>query len=179
MPNVTVFRPADAWETAVGWQVALARRTGPTALALTRQKLPLLPRSAAAGAARGGYVLADAENPQLILLATGSEVHIALDAREQLQAEGVAARVVSMPSWELFEQQPAAYRESVLPPAVTQRIAIEAGVTFGWERYVGAAGTIIGIDRFGASAPYQRVYQEFGLTAASVVAAARQLLTER
>ncbi len=172
IPNLFVFRPADAWETAVGWQVALARRSGPTALALTRQKLPLLTREAAQGAAQGGYVLADADNPQAILLASGSEVHIALEAQKLLAAKGVAARVVSLPCWELFLAQPQAYRDAVLPPALTNRVAIEAGVTLGWQQFVGPQGTIIGINRFGASAPYERIYQEFGLTAVAVAEAA-------
>lgn len=172
IPNLFVFRPADAWETAVGWQIALARRSGPTALALTRQKLPLLTREAAQGAARGGYVLADADNPQAILIASGSEVHIALEAQKLLDAKGVAARVVSLPCWELFLAQPQAYRDAVLPPALTNRVAIEAGVTLGWQQFVGAQGKVIGINRFGASAPYERIYQEFGLTAVAVAEAA-------
>lgn len=171
IPNLYVFRPADAWETAVGWHVALARRSGPTALALTRQKLPLLDREATQGAARGGYVLAGVDNPHAILMATGSEVHIALEAQKLLAEKGVAARVVSLPCWELFQAQPQAYRDDVLPPAITNRVAIEAGVTLGWQQFVGAQGTIIGINRFGASATYERIYQEFGLTAAAVAAA--------
>ncbi len=171
IPNLYVFRPADAWETAVGWRVALARRSGPTALALTRQKLPLLDREATQGAAQGGYVLADVDNPRAILIASGSEVHIALGAQKLLAEKGVAARVVSLPCWELFQAQPQAYRDAVLPPAITNRVAIEAGVTLGWQQFVGAQGKIIGINHFGASAPYERIYQEFGLTAEAVATA--------
>ncbi len=176
IPNLVVLRPADAWETAVAWQVAIERRNGPTALALTRQNLPLLDREVARGAAKGGYVLADADNPQVILMGSGSEVHIALEAREQLAAQGVAARVVSMPSWELFKAQPQTYQDAVLPPTITARVAIEAGVTMGWERFVGSSGVIIGIDHFGASAPYEKIYHEFGLTAEAMVSAALEIL---
>lgn len=179
IPNLVVLRPADAWETAVAWQVAIGRREGPTALALTRQKLPLLDRAAAKGAAQGGYVLANADDPQVILMGSGSEVHIALAAQKLLAAQGVAARVVSMPSWELFKEQPEAYRHTVLPPGLTARVAIEAGVTLGWEQFVGSQGAIIGINHFGASAPYQRIYQEFGLTAEAMVLAALDLLSSR
>lgn len=179
IPGVTVFRPADANETAVGWQVALANKTGPTALALTRQGVPILDRSKyapAAGAARGGYVLSEAQEARVILMASGSEVHIALDAQASLAQEGLAARVVSMPSWELFDAQPKAYRDSVLPPAVQARVSIEAGVTIGWERYVGPRGKMIGLNRFGASAPYHEVYRHLGLTAEAVVEAAKEVL---
>ncbi|MBE2202406.1 MAG: transketolase [Anaerolinea sp.] len=171
IPNLWVFRPADAWETAVAWQVALARRDGPTALALTRQKLPLLDRDAAQGAAQGGYVLADAADPQVILMGSGSEVQIALAAQALLADKGVAARVVSLPCWELFKAQPQAYRDAVLPPAITARVAIEAGVTLGWEQFVGTQGKVLGLEHFGASAPYERLYQEFGLTAEAMAAA--------
>ncbi len=176
IPNLVVLRPADAWETAVAWQVAIERRNGPTALALTRQNLPLLDREVTRGTAKGGYVLADADNPQVILMGSGSEVHIALEAREQLAAQGVAARVVSMPSWELFKAQPQTYQDAVLPPTITARVAIEAGVTMGWERFVGSSGVIIGIDHFGASAPYEKIYHEFGLTAEAMVSAALEIL---
>jgi transketolase len=179
IPGVTVFRPADATETAVGWRVALSNRTGPTALALTRQGVPILDRSRyapAEEAARGGYVLSEAQGAEVILMASGSEVHIALAAQASLAEEGLAARVVSMPSWELFDAQPQAYRDSVLPPAVTARVSIEAGVTIGWERYVGPQGKIIGLNRFGASAPYQEIYQHLGLTAEAVVDAVKEVL---
>ena len=168
LPNLFVERPADANETAVAWQVALTRRDGPTALILTRQALPTLDPSIRAGALRGGYVLRDAENPQAIVLATGSEVEIALEAAELLAQRGVAARVVSLPCWELFAQQNAAYRESVLPSNITARVAIEAAATFGWERFVGAQGRVLGIDTFGASGPYKELYRHFGLTAERV-----------
>lgn len=176
IPNLVVFRPADAWETAVAWKIAIARRNGPTALALTRQKLPLLNREVTHQAVHGGYVLADVANPQIILMGSGSEVHLALGAQKLLAEKGVAARVVSLPSWELFNAQPRAYRNAVLPPEITARVAIEAGVTLGWEQYVGAQGAILGINRFGASAPYERIYQEFGLTAEAMAAAALELL---
>jgi transketolase len=180
MPGLTLIRPADAAETVVAWQVALERRHGPTALVLSRQALPVLDRTAMApadGLRRGGYVLADAAaSPELILIASGSEVQIALEAAAMLNADQVATRVVSLPSWELFEQQGAAYRESVLPAAVKARVAVEAGSTFGWERYVGDAGATVGIDHFGASAPAEILYEQFGLTAAAVVAKARTVL---
>ncbi len=175
IPGLVVFRPADATETAVGWQVALSNTTGPTALLLTRQGLPILDRSkvAPAGhAVKGGYVLNDAPKAQVILMATGSEVPIIMEAQQLLAERGIAARVVSMRSWELFEAMPIEYRQSVLPPAITARVALEAGVTQGWERYVGPTGVTIGIDHFGASAPFQTIYQKFGLTPEAVVEAA-------
>ncbi|MCC6603640.1 MAG: transketolase [Anaerolineae bacterium] len=179
MPNMTVIRPADAAETAVAWQSALEHKTGPTSLILTRQGVPTLDRTkyaAASGAARGAYVLSDADNPQVLLLATGSEVQIALEAQEKLAAKGVAARVVSMPSWEIFAAQDAAYRESVLPKAITARVSIEAGVTLGWERHLGLDGKAIGLDRYGASAPFKAIYQNLGITAEAMVDAALSLL---
>jgi transketolase len=163
----------------VGWRIALARRHGPTALILTRQTLPVLDRTRyapAEGAMRGAYTLAGATDPNLILIATGSEVPIALEAQTLLGAEDVRARVVSMPSMELFDAQPAAYRESVLPQAIRARVAVEAGATLPWGRYVGLDGAVVGMDRFGASAPYQRVYRELGLTAEAVAEAARRVL---
>ncbi|MCA9959811.1 MAG: transketolase [Anaerolineales bacterium] len=176
IPGLVVLRPADAWETAVSWQIAIARRNGPTALALTRQNLPLLDRTLTAGTAQGAYVLADVAAPQVILLGSGSEVHIALEAQKLLAAQGVAARVVSMPSWELFEEQPQAYKDAVLPPAVTARVAIEAGISQGWARYVGSQGAVIALDHFGASGPYETLYREFGLTAEAMVAAALRVM---
>jgi len=173
IPNLVVIRPADANETAAAWRVALERRAGPTALALTRQKLPVLAETArdpAETVARGAYVLADTPGtPDVLLIASGSEVHLALAARELLTEKGIAARVVSMPSWELFDVQPAAYREAVLPPQVTARLAIEAGVTQGWTKYVGPAGDVMGLERFGASAPYKVLMEKFGFTAEAVV----------
>jgi len=181
IPNLIVLRPADATEAVEAWRVALAHRDGPVALALTRQKLPVLDRTELAdadGVARGAYVLADAEGerPDILLMATGSEVHLALEARGQLAEQGVEARVVSMPSWELFDQQPQTYRDQVLPPTVTARLAIEAGVPQGWHRYVGTAGEIIGLNRFGASAPYKVLMENFGFTAENIVSRALALL---
>jgi transketolase len=181
MPNLTVIRPADANETAVAWRVALEHRGGPVALALTRQKLPVLDRTTLASAdllRKGAYVLADAGNrqPDIILIATGSEVQLALEARQRLAARGIEARVVSMPSWELFEQQPDSYRDEVLPPPVTARLAIEAASPQGWHRYVGPMGAVIGMTRYGASAPYQVLMEQFGFTADNVTSRALSLL---
>jgi transketolase len=181
MPDLVVVRPADANETKVAWQVALERRDGPTALVLSRQNLRVLDRStlgAAEGLLKGGYVLADVADPDLIVIATGSEVEIALEAAATLNAEGVGTRVVSLPSWELFERQDAAYKESVLPANLKARVAIEAGSTFGWERYVGDAGAVVGVDHFGASAPAGVLYKEFGITAAALVAKAWAVLSK-
>ncbi|VAW42542.1 Transketolase, partial [hydrothermal vent metagenome] len=179
IPNLTVIRPADANETAVAWQSALQNLSGPTALILTRQGVPTLDRNeyaTADGAAKGAYVLCDAGDPEVILLATGSEVHIALSAQMKLAAKGVAARAVSMPSWEIFAEQTAVYQESVLPRAVTARVSIEAGVTLGWERYLGCNGIAIGLDRYGASAPYKTIYEKLGLTSQAMADAALSLL---
>jgi transketolase len=176
IPNLLVLRPGDAQETAEAWRVALKHRTGPTALVLTRQKLALVDRSthaAASGLAKGAYVLKDAPEgsaAKAVIIATGSEVEIALKAQAELAAKGVATRVVSMPSMELFAQQPKEYQVSVLPDGV-RRVAIEAAHPMSWHRWVGADGTIIGIDGFGASAPAPRLYQEYGITAEAVVAA--------
>ncbi|MCC6930178.1 MAG: transketolase [Gemmatimonadaceae bacterium] len=180
IPNVTVIRPADAAETAEAWRAALLNRKGPTALILTRQKLPLIDRaafSAASGVAQGAYVLADAADgaPDVVLVASGSEVELALQARQALAADGVQARVVSMPSQELFQRQPAEYQASVLPPG-TKRVAVEAAHSMSWQRYVGLDGGFVGIDTFGASAPYQTLYAEFGITAAHVISEARRVL---
>jgi len=184
IPNMTVIRPADATETVEAWRIAMRHTGGPVGLVLTRQKLPVLDRSALAPAsetARGAYVLADASPgtpPELILIATGSEVSLALAAHKQLGAEGVRSRVVSMPSWELFEEQTGSYRESVLPAEVTARVSIEAGSPFGWERYVGAEGAIIGVSHFGASAPGPEVMKHFGFTVDHVVATAKGVLAD-
>jgi transketolase len=176
MPNLTVIRPADANETAQAWRAALERTDGPTVLALTRQDVPHLDVPADA-VARGGYVAAGAEEPaDVVLVATGSEVALALAAREALAGEGVRARVVSLPCWERFEAQDDAYRASVLPPAVRARVAVEAGASFGWARYVGLEGEVVGIDRFGASAPGDALFEAFGFTTANVVAAAHRTL---
>ena len=184
IPNMSVIRPADANETAVAWRVALEHRDGPVALCLSRQSLPILDRGqygSAEGLTKGAYVLAEAreKTPQIILIATGSEVAPALEAYQKLAAEGVAARLVSMPSWDLFEKQPQAYRDEVLPPGVTARLAIEAAVSFGWERYVGTQGEVIGIQHFGASAPYKVLAEKFGFTAANILEHARKLLQAR
>jgi transketolase len=180
IPNVLVVRPADANEVAMAWRLALQRTDGPTAIILSRQNVPTLDRSglgAAEGVLRGGYILRDAESAQALIIATGSEVAVALAAADQLEAEGIAVRVVSMPCRELFDQQEAGYREKVLPSSIPVRVAIEAGRSLGWERYVGCEGTIIGVDRFGASAPFQRIYAEFGLMAERIVAAVKQHLS--
>ena len=176
-PEMCVFRPADANETAVGWRVALAR-TLPTALVLTRQALPVLDpdRYPLADAARGGYVLETDDDPEVILIATGSEVHVVLEARLLLAARDVRSRVVSLPSWELFEEQPAEYRTSVIPPEVEARVSVEAGATLGWERYVGLRGAVIGLDRFGASAPGATALENLGFTAERVAAEAERVL---
>ncbi len=181
IPGLIVLRPADATETVEAWRVALTHQNGPVALAFTRQKLPVLDRTelaAASGVARGAYVLADAgdEQPDIILIATGSEVHPALEAREQLAEQGVKARVVSMPSWELFDQQSQTYQDQVLPPTVTAHLAIEAGVPQGWHRYVGPSGEVIGLDRFGASAPYKTLMERLGFTAEHIASRALALL---
>ena len=182
VPNLVVIRPADATETAEAWKAALERRDGPTALVLTRQGMPVLDRTAyasAAGLQRGGYVLREAPgDPQAILIATGSEVQIALDAAKLLDDRGVAARVVSLPSWEIFDAQPASYRESVLPRGVRARVSVEAAGTLGWERYVGLDGASVGVDRFGASASYKRIYQELGLTPEHVADEAEALVKQ-
>jgi transketolase len=181
MPNLHVVRPADANETAAAWRGALERTQGPTAIVLTRQKIPVLPPEGVHrddGVGRGAYVLSEAEGgrPDVLLLASGSEVHVALAAKTLLSAEGVAARVVSMPCWERFEEQEAGYRESVLPPSVPARVSVEAGSTFGWERYVGDRGASVGIDRFGASAPAERIFRELGITPEAVRDRAKSVL---
>ena len=178
MPNLAVVRPGDAAEAVEAWRFALLRREGPTALVLSRQNLPVIDRSggtaAASGLLRGAYTLRDADGgaPEVILIGTGSELSVALDAQAQLSARGVRARVVSMPCWEAFAAEPPEYRESVLPAAVRARVSIEAGVTFGWRQWVGDAGESIGVDRFGASAPVEVLMEKYGLTASAVVAAA-------
>jgi transketolase len=181
MPNMSVWRPCDAVETAVAWRHALENDTGPTSLVLTRQGVPHQPRSAEqlAAIAQGGYVLRDCDGePDILLIATGSEVALAVDAAETLAADGVRARVVSMPSTDAFNAQDMAYRESVLPAAVTARVAIEAGVTDGWWRYVGPAGRVIGLDRFGESAPANELFEHFGFTTGNVVKVAKDVLNQ-
>jgi transketolase len=181
IPNMTVVRPADATETAVAWRLAVERRKGPIALVLTRQKVPVLDRTRYASAdqlQKGAYILAETQgkSPELIVIATGSEVHPALEAYKILESEGIAVRIVSMPSWELFERESAEYRAAVLPPEVTARISIEAASTFGWERYVGSNGVMIGLNRFGASAPGEVALKNLGFTAENILAHAKRLL---
>ena len=181
IPNLTVIRPADANETAVAWKVAVESRKHPVLLALTRQNLPILDRTryaSAEGVRRGAYVLSDTDGgqPALILIASGSEVSLILAAAEQLQQQGVAVRCVSMPSWELFDAQPPSYRDAVLPPQVGARLAVEMGVGQGWSRYTGARGDVLGIDRFGASAPAEVLLREYGFTVDNVVNRANALL---
>jgi transketolase len=181
IPNMTLLRPADANETVEAWKIAVAHTEGPVGLVFTRQKLPIFDRSKlgpAAGTAKGAYVLADcaAGAPRLILIATGSEVSIALEAHNQLTREGVASRVVSIPCWDLFEAQPQSYKDTVLPPAVKARVSVEAASPLGWERYVGLEGAIIGLNRFGASAPGEIVMRELGFTAEHIVKVAKSVL---
>jgi transketolase len=189
IPRLFVIRPADAHETREAWRIAILRRHLPTALALTRQKLPVIDRARyadARGAQRGAYILAEAEKtnanssavatPELILIATGSEVSLALEARDQLQKEGTPTRVVSMPCCELFNEQPDEYRNEVLPPKVTARLAIEAAARLGWDRYTGTNGDVVCLDRFGASAPGDVAMRELGFTPDNVAARARALL---
>ncbi|MCC6381360.1 MAG: transketolase [Dehalococcoidia bacterium] len=179
MPNLTLIRPADANETAAAWGCAL-QADGPVALVLTRQALPVLADVGRIreGVPRGAYVVADAPSgtPDVILLATGSEVSLAIAAREQLASDGIAARVVSMPSWELFEAQPQEYRHEVLPPTVRARLAVEAASPLGWAKYVGNEGDVVGLEHFGASAPYKVLFEEFGFTAENVAARARAVV---
>ncbi len=198
IPRLLVLRPADANETAEAWRVAMQQTDRPVALVLSRQDLPTLDRTKyapASGLARGGYVLADASSrvspkhgsgspketaspsegqPDVILMSTGSEVQLAVAAHEQLVAEGIRSRVVSLPSFELFDEQPAAYRDEVLPAAVTSRVGVEAGVRQCWDKYLGTHGEFVGLDTFGASAPYQEIYRHRGLTVENVVAKARK-----
>ena len=181
IPGLNVIRPADANETAEAWRVAMTQPDMPSCIILSRQKLPTIDRSRYASAdqlAKGAYILADAEggDPELLLLATGSEVSLALAAHEQLATEGVRSRVVSMPSWALFEKQPRSYRETVLPPSVRARVAVEQACPLGWDRYVGLAGATVTMSTFGASAPFAKLQERFGFTVANVVKAARSVM---
>lgn len=181
MPNLRIIRPADANETAYAWRAAMERRNGPTMLVLTRQNLPIVDRNAFAGAEgvlKGAYILSREmkARPDIILIATGSEVPLIQEAQKSLLADGIDARVVSMPSWELFREQPVAYRDEVLPPSVTARLAVEAGSSFGWREWVGDRGGIIALDHFGASAPAGELFKHFGFTVENVVAKARELV---
>lgn len=184
MPNMTVIRPADANEALMAWEIALKRKKeGPTMLVLTRQKLPVFNRENLASASevdKGAYVISPeiGDSPDLIIIASGSEVHLALEAQTELNGEGVDARVVSMPSWELFEEQDRSYREKVLPSDITSRIAIEAGSSFGWEKWIGTHGKVIGIDHFGASAPYEENFKHFGFTVNNIVRQAQSQLVQ-
>ncbi len=184
IPGLTVIRPADANEVAEAWKIAVENKNGPTAIIMTRQNVPVIDRgkfSPAIGVRKGAYILSDASSgkPDVIMIATGSEVHLAVEAQEKLLAEGIKTRVVSMPSWDLFEQQPEKYRQEVLPPDVTTRVSIEAGVTLGWHRYVGKEGEIIGIDHFGASAPGNVLLKEFGFTSENILNRVKSLSTKK
>jgi len=181
MPNMLVLRPGDANEVVEAYKVILQHKHGPATLVLTRQPLPTFDRSkygSASGVAKGAYVLADAPGgkPDAILIGTGSEVSLCFSAYEKLTAEGIKARVVSMPSWELFERQDAAYKESVLPANVTARVSVEMASTFGWDRYVGPKGKAIGMHTFGASAPIKALLKKFGFETDNVVAAVKEVL---
>ena len=181
IPGLVTLRPGDANEVVEAYRYLMPLRHEPAVLVLSRHPLPTLDRNkyaSAAGVARGAYVLADAPDgkPDVILIATGSEIALAVEAHEKLLAEGVHSRVVSMPSWDIFEHQPQEYRDSVLPPGVTARVAIEQASTFGWERYVGTTGKVIGMQTFGASAPLKALQKEYGFTVDNVVAAARAQL---
>jgi transketolase len=190
IPGFSMVRPADANEVTGAWKAAMTRHAahgerGPVGLALTRQNVPSFDREAlnssldaVEGVARGAYVLAEAGNgaPQVILIGTGSEVQLAVEARERLEADGIPTRVVSMPCTEWFEEQDAAYRESVLPRAVRARVSVEAGVAMGWQKYVGDAGRSVSLEHFGASADFKTLFHEFGITADAVEAAARESL---
>jgi len=183
MPNLILFRPGDANEVVEAWKVIAQLQHQPAALVLTRQAIPTFDRTrygAASGTARGAYILADAPGgkPDVILMGTGSEVSLCVEAYEKLKAEGIKARVVSMPCWEIFDRQDAAYKESVLPSSVTARVSVEMAATFGWERYVGLKGRKIGMHRFGASAPLKDLLKFFGFTADAVVAEALKAIAE-
>jgi transketolase len=180
MPHLDVIRPADANEVVEAWRMAIDRTHCPVALVMTRQTVPVLDRSkyaSAEGARRGGYVLADPEDgdPELILIATGSEVQLAVGAHERLKADGIRSRVVSLPCWEIFEKQDQSYRDEVLPPDVVARLAVEEGAQLGWEKYVGREGAIMGMTTFGQSAPFKDVEAEFGFTVDEVTKVAREV----
>jgi transketolase len=181
VPRIVVIRPGDANETAVAWRVAIETSPRPTGLALSRQNVPTLDRSqyaSADGLRHGAYVLKDCEGePQLILIGTGAETGLVVQAAEKLSGEGLRVRVVSMPSWELFEAQDRSYRDSVLPPNVHARLAVEAGSPQGWDRWVGLRGDVLGVERFGASAPGSEMLKQYGFTVENVVARAKALLS--
>jgi transketolase len=184
IPNLLVLRPGDANETAVAWSVAVQTRDRPVALILSRQNVPTLDRSqfaAADGLRRGAYVLSDAPKgkPDIILIATGSEVSLIVAAGQALAESGIPARLVSMPSWELFDAQPQSYRDSVLPPSTRARLAVEAGATLGWCKYVGSNGEVIGVDHFGASAPEKDLMREYGFTVENICHRALELVSRK
>jgi transketolase len=181
IPRLVVLRPCDANETGVAWRVAIETRNRPVALVLTRQNVPTLDRTqfaAADGLRRGAYILADvtSDKPDLVLIGSGSEVSLLIGARQKLAADKIQARIVSMPSWRLFDEQPAEYRDAVLPPSLRVRLAVEAALPLGWHRYVGERGDVIGVERFGASAPGNVVMERYGFTVENVVERARALL---
>jgi transketolase len=183
IPHLHVIRPADANETAYAWRAAMLRLNGPTMLVLSRQNLPILDQEKyghAAGLMKGAYILSreQGKSAQALLLSTGSEVHIALEAQQKLADKGIDARVVSMPCWELFREQSKEYQEKVLPSQVTARVAIEGGASQGWCEWIGEKGVMLGIDRFGASAPYQQIYNHYGLTSEDMVVAVKKIIDE-
>jgi transketolase len=176
IPNLTVIRPADGNETSGAYKVAVTNRETPSIIACSRQGLPQIAGTSIEGVTKGAYTISDCEGtPDIILIGTGSELQLCVEAAEQLTAAGKQVRVVSMPSWELFDAQDEAYQESVLPTAATKRLAVEAGISMGWCRYVGQAGDVISIERFGASAPGKTVLEKFGYTVENVVARANAL----
>jgi transketolase len=184
VPGLNVIRPADANETAEAWRVAMMQSDQPSCIILSRQALPTIDRgryAAASGLAKGAYVLADAAGgePELIFLATGSEISLVLAAHERLTAAGVRSRVVSMPSWSMFEKQARSYREAVLPPSVSARVAVEQAGPFGWDRYVGPQGAMVMMNTFGASAPLAKLQQKFGFTIDNVVKVARDVMEKK
>jgi transketolase len=181
IPDLVVIRPADSNEVREAWRVAIERRTGPTALILTRQNLPVFDRSdfaPANGLRRGAYIMADLgrNKPDIILMASGSEVQLIVQAAIKLQEEGITTRIVSFPSWELFAAQEKAYRNEVLPPSIAPRLAVEVGVAQGWDRWVGDHGAVISIEKFGASAPYQVIYKNYGFTVENIIERVKTLL---
>jgi transketolase len=182
IPNLIVIRPADANETAAAWKFTLEYKDGPVTLSLTRQGLPVLDQNkygSAANLSKGAYVLVGADNPDVLLLATGSEVSVALCAAEGLAADGITAQVVSMPCWELFEKQSQEYKDSVLPPNVKARVGIEAGIEQGWSKWLGDNGIFVGMSSFGASAPGKVCFEKFGITAENVIKAAKKSMESR
>jgi len=180
VPNMTVIRPADANETLESWRIALTNTAGPTVLIFSRQNLPVLDRSVcapASGTNQGGYILWESSpDPEIIFIASGSEVSLALTAAQKLSHKGVKVRVVSLPSWEIFDRQSSDYRDKVLPPQIPARIAVEAGINLGWEHYAGLDGKIIAMESFGASAPGPVLFEKFGFTVENIMAKAKELL---